>query len=295
MLPTLINPQDGLQGNEFSIRSNGAIKGKDGELYFVGKKGLTVFDPLTIKLNKAPPPVVLTSIKLFNKEYENDISPGYIDQLDLSWKDNMLSINFAALDYNSPGQNSYMYKMEGFDNDWIDAGNHNSATYTNLDGGNYTFRVKAANNHDIWNENHPDKTAWDIYDALRVFSGNLANGPAELAQGWVVIGDLGWYDYSFGSRQYAIDEFDRMKINDRLWQDKDKAVWQKSTLEMHRHFHRKLEKQLDVYTPADLGVEVSSHLTQVKVEPPAERQAGIKVEDVDQLVDKLKNEAKVIS
>ena len=54
------------------------------------------------------------------------------------------------------------------------------------------------------------------------------------------------------------------------------------------------KKPLDVFSPADLGVEVTSHLTQVKVEPPAERQAGIKVEDVDQLVDKLKNEAKVI-
>src|SRR6056300_1248132 len=54
------------------------------------------------------------------------------------------------------------------------------------------------------------------------------------------------------------------------------------------------KKQLDVYTPEDLGVAVTSHLTQVKVQPPAERQAGIKVADVDQLVDKLKNEAKVI-
>ena len=55
------------------------------------------------------------------------------------------------------------------------------------------------------------------------------------------------------------------------------------------------KKQLDVFTPADLGVEVTTHLTQIKVEPPPERQAGIKVEDVAQLVDKLKNEAKVIS
>ena len=54
------------------------------------------------------------------------------------------------------------------------------------------------------------------------------------------------------------------------------------------------KKQLDVYTPDDLSVAVTSHLTQLKVEPPAERQAGITVEDVDQLVDKLKNEAKVI-
>lgn len=55
------------------------------------------------------------------------------------------------------------------------------------------------------------------------------------------------------------------------------------------------KKQMDVFTPADLGVEVTSHLTQESVEPPAERQAGIKVADVDQLIDKLKNEAKVIS
>lgn len=55
------------------------------------------------------------------------------------------------------------------------------------------------------------------------------------------------------------------------------------------------KKQLDVFTPADLGVEVTKHLTQIKVEPPPERKAGIKVEDVAQLVDKLKNEAKIIS
>ena len=54
------------------------------------------------------------------------------------------------------------------------------------------------------------------------------------------------------------------------------------------------KKQLDVFSPADLGVEVTSHIEQVKVEPPAERQAGIKVADVAELVDKLKNEAKVI-
>ncbi|MFQ5486479.1 MAG: metallophosphoesterase, partial [Desulfobacterales bacterium] len=48
-------------------------------------------------------------------------------------------------------------------------------------------------NHDIWNEKHPDKTSWDIYDALKSFSGNLVNGPATLPNGWMVIGDLGWY------------------------------------------------------------------------------------------------------
>ena len=99
-------------------------------------------------------------------------------------------------------------------------------------------------NHDIWNEKHPDKTAWDTYRELENFSGNLSAGPIELGDQWVVIGDLGWYDYSFGSSEYTIADFDRMKFKGRLWQDKIKAVWDTSTLEMHRHFHRKIEKQL---------------------------------------------------
>jgi len=99
-------------------------------------------------------------------------------------------------------------------------------------------------NHDVWNEHHPDKSAWQIYDALKVFKGNLANGPIELAGGWVAVGDIGWYDYSFGSPEFDKTEFDRMQIDGRLWQDKIKARWGKSTLEMHRYFRRKIEAQL---------------------------------------------------
>ena len=107
-------------------------------------------------------------------------------------------------------------------------------------------------NHDIWSENHPAKTAWDIYDALKEFDGNLVNGPVELDHDWVVIGDLGWYDYTFGSQQFTVEEFDRMKLNDRLWQDKNKTVWGTTTLEMHRHFHNKLKKQLDAHKNSNI-------------------------------------------
>ena len=100
-------------------------------------------------------------------------------------------------------------------------------------------------NHDIWNEAHPDKTSWDIYHALEKFAGNLTRGPVALTGRWVVIGDLGWYDYSFGSREFTAAEFDRMQIDNRMWQDKVKAVWGKSTLEMHRYFFNKLKRQLD--------------------------------------------------
>ncbi|UCD82225.1 MAG: metallophosphoesterase family protein [Desulfobacterales bacterium] len=124
-------------------------------------------------------------------------------------------------------------------------------------------------NHDIWNEAHPDKTAWDIYHALEKFPGNLAGGPVALTDQWVVIGDLGWYDYSFGSREYTTEEFDRMKIDNRLWQDKIKAIWGKSTLEMHHYFHRKLEKQLEAYK--NKNIVLVTHvlpLLEFTVQPP---------------------------
>ncbi len=102
-------------------------------------------------------------------------------------------------------------------------------------------------NHDIWNENHPDITAWDAYDGLKAHAGNLVNGSHSLIGDWVVVGDLGWYDYSFGSAEFSMEEFDRMKIDDRLWQDKVKAIWGRPTREMHTYFYDKLEQQLKAH------------------------------------------------
>ena len=124
-------------------------------------------------------------------------------------------------------------------------------------------------NHDIWNAAHPDMTSWDIYHALEKFPGNLTRGPAALNDKWVVIGDLGWYDYSFGSRQYSVAEFDRMQIGNRLWQDKIKAAWDRSTLAMHRYFYHKLEKQLAAYK--NKNIILVTHvlpLREFTVQPP---------------------------
>jgi putative phosphoesterase len=99
-------------------------------------------------------------------------------------------------------------------------------------------------NHDIWNEHLLNMNAWEIYEALKEHPGNLANGPIALTGDWVAVGDLGWYDYGFGGKEYSGDEFDRMQIGDRLWQDKIKAIWGRPTVEMHRFFHERLEEQL---------------------------------------------------
>ena len=98
-------------------------------------------------------------------------------------------------------------------------------------------------NHDIWNEADPELTAWQAYQALERFAGNLTTGPQEI-DGWSFVGDLGWYDYSYGGSQYTREEFDRMQIGERIWQDGIKAVWDRHTLEVHRTFHQKLDSQL---------------------------------------------------
>ncbi len=146
---------DGLQGNEFCPRS--CCKGTDGKLYFGGPNGFNVFDPDKIIENTYIPPIVITGFNVFNKPEllgERGINKGLdsTEDLVLSYKQSMFSFEFAALNYISSYRNQYAYKMEGFDEDWNYIGTKNTATYTNLDPGEYIFRVKGSNNDGVWNE-----------------------------------------------------------------------------------------------------------------------------------------------
>ncbi len=102
-------------------------------------------------------------------------------------------------------------------------------------------------NHDLWNVKHQDKNAWDIYNALQAFPGNLSREPYMINEDWVVIGDAGWYDYSFGSPEFDLEEFDRMESNERIWMDKIFVQWDRPTREIHHYFYRKLEQLLQRY------------------------------------------------
>ena len=152
---------DGLQSNEF----NGAsyFKSKSGEMFFGGINGFNAFYPAEIKDNPYVPPIVITDFQILNKTVpiglttdgrsiiEKHISE--TDEINLSYRDYVFSFEFAALSFAAPAKNKYAYKMVGFDNDWVytDA-TKRLATYTNLDPGNYIFRVKGSNNDGIWNE-----------------------------------------------------------------------------------------------------------------------------------------------
>jgi sensor histidine kinase YesM len=96
--------------------------------------------------------VVITALKKFNSLAALPVAIAEADTIELSYTDNFISFEFAALNFSASEKNRFKYKLEGFDNAWIDAGFKNEAVYTNLDGGEYTLRVIASNNDGLWNE-----------------------------------------------------------------------------------------------------------------------------------------------
>jgi PAS domain S-box-containing protein len=147
--------EDGLQSNEFGQRS--CCKSANGMLYFGGTNGFNMFDPDKITNNAYVPPVVITGFKVFNKpeligERGIRIDSVSTEDLILSYKQSVFSFDFAVLNYIASSKNQYAYKMEGFDDEWNYVGTTHSATYTNLNPGRYSFRVKGSNNDGVWNE-----------------------------------------------------------------------------------------------------------------------------------------------
>jgi signal transduction histidine kinase/DNA-binding response OmpR family regulator/streptogramin lyase len=151
---------DGLQGIAFN--ENAALKTHKGELVFGGANGFNLFDPETILPDKNIPSVVLTDLQVFNKSVGigekidgRIVLPQAISQTDavtLKYNEDVVSFEFAALNFLHPEKNKYAYKLESFNKDWIFTdGKTRKANYTNLDPGNYTFYVKAANSDGVWN------------------------------------------------------------------------------------------------------------------------------------------------
>lgn len=151
---------DGLLGDESN--QNAYLRAADGTLYFGGPHGLNWFVPKELVRNRVPPPVRITRILLKNEPVPLrstgaagmvlDSAAHSTHHLSLSWRDKVIGFEFAALNYIAPEKNRYRYKLEGFDEAWIEAGTRNSVTYTNLDPGSYMLRVQGCNNDGVWNE-----------------------------------------------------------------------------------------------------------------------------------------------
>ncbi|MFL5743382.1 MAG: two-component regulator propeller domain-containing protein [Niastella sp.] len=144
---------NGLQNSNF-VRGVG-LRLTDGELIFGGLEGFNHFYPERLTVNRNVPQVTLTDLRISNKSVPagNDAPIkahiSVASEIRLNYKQNF-ALGFVALNYTIPKQNHYAYKLDGFDKDWNYVGTANMASYTNLDPGEYTFRVKASNNDGIW-------------------------------------------------------------------------------------------------------------------------------------------------
>lgn len=146
---------DGLPGNEFN--SGAFTKSKDGEILFGGQNGVVMFYPDKLVSNPVIPEVHINKISLFNKELE--VSPGSVldslpefdNYIVLDYNQGYVSFDFVALNYSNTINNKYKYRLEGFDDNWINAGSKRHANYTNLPPGKFVFRVIGSNNDGLWN------------------------------------------------------------------------------------------------------------------------------------------------
>jgi signal transduction histidine kinase/ligand-binding sensor domain-containing protein/DNA-binding response OmpR family regulator len=150
----IYNEVDGLQGRSFN--ENAALRLQTGELIFGGASGFTIFTPENIEDETGSTDVALTDFQIFNKTIkpgelldgkpvlENSISQ--TDKITLKHSQNVFTIEFAALNFLHADKNHYMYTLEGFNDQWFEADNNTrKVTYTNLDPGSYTFKVKMRN------------------------------------------------------------------------------------------------------------------------------------------------------
>ena len=148
--------EDGFLTNEFVYRSH--FKDENGKMIFGSLHGLVTFHPDSIKKSNYKPPIVLTDIKIDNKS----LQPGsksalkkhisISDEVILNHDQNDLSITFASLDFRHPQRNKYSFYLENMEDSWRSPGKERTAFYTNLDPGQYVFKVKGTNSDGIWNE-----------------------------------------------------------------------------------------------------------------------------------------------
>jgi two-component system, sensor histidine kinase ChiS len=146
---------DGLADNLYSRKA--AIATARGEIVMGNSKGFTLFRPDKIVVNQYAPNVVVTDLQIGNKSVEagaeNSPLRKAIDvtsSIVLGPRDNVFSLEFAALSFHHPEDNQYAYRLRGFENEWNYVGTRHSATYTNLNPGVYVFEVKGTNNDGIW-------------------------------------------------------------------------------------------------------------------------------------------------
>jgi ligand-binding sensor domain-containing protein/signal transduction histidine kinase len=147
---------DGLLSNE--LRRKAFLRMKNGQM-FIGGKGVNTFFPDSIVSNPNQPSVYITDLKIFNESVKPNSADGILTkdiavtkEIYVDHDHNFIQLHYVGINFTSSYKNQYAYKLQGFEENWINVGTQRSATFTNLDPGKYTFRVKASNNDGLWND-----------------------------------------------------------------------------------------------------------------------------------------------
>lgn len=181
---TNFTTNDGLLSNDFNI--NASYRDDKGNLYLGNYQGIDFFNPENIELNNNLPSLYLTDFKLFNEKVLSNQKNSPLqkvisetDSISLNSKQSVFTIEYSGINYTRPEKIEYAYYMEGYETSWNYVGKKRSATYTNLDPGDYTFMLKAANNDGFWNETPLKlnitilppwwKTSWAIMGYILLF------------------------------------------------------------------------------------------------------------------------------
>ena len=130
----------------------GALRTRDGRLWFPTVKGLAMADPARIELNPVAPSVVVEHVVADGRPAAIASATGRAPRPRLPVDTRRVEIQYTALALRNPHDVRFRYRLEGFDREWIDAGTRRTAYYTNLPPGSYRFRVRAANEDGLWNE-----------------------------------------------------------------------------------------------------------------------------------------------
>ncbi len=144
--------QYGIDIRERSYSTGAFYRASNGFMYFGGRNGVTYFHPDSIRFNSTPPETRIVDFQVFGKSLQLPEHISMLEKVELSYDENYFSFGFVGLDYTDPPKNQFAYMMEGFDRTWVQSGTHRYASYTHLNPGTYTFRVKSSNNDGVWDQ-----------------------------------------------------------------------------------------------------------------------------------------------
>lgn len=147
----VFNMNDGLQGYEYNGKAY--TKASDGEMFFGGVNGLNHFHPASITENETAPETIITKVTLHDSTIISNITHTEHEYI-FGYNENSLSFEFSALDFTNPEKNTYQYKLDGVNKEWVHIGGKHSENFANLAPGDYSFYVRGSNNDQVY-----DKTA----------------------------------------------------------------------------------------------------------------------------------------